>query len=225
VTGLVPDVVARVVAGAVSPDRGTARQWAADELAKPAYVRARPSLTSRVLHWLGDRFDDLASGTGLDTGQLLSVILVLVVVVVVVVVLVRRGVRFSVATTGGASSVLGSTHLTGAQHRHNAEQALAQGRYADAVREWMRAIARRLDERALLDPRPGRTADELAAEAGTLMPALATDLRAAARVFDDVTYGSVQADAARAEQLRRLDAAVEAAQRTPSVSYAPLAPR
>ena len=75
----------------------------------------------------------------------------------------------------------------------------------------MRAVARRLDERALLDPRPGRTADELAAEAGRLLPELAADLRAGARIFDDVAYGSVRADAARAEQLRRLDERVEAA--------------
>ena len=53
----------------------------------------------------------------------------------------------------------------------------------------MRAIVRSLEERALLDPRPGRTADEAAAEAGRALPAHADRLRAAARDFDDVTYG------------------------------------
>jgi Domain of unknown function (DUF4129) len=196
----------------LSPDPDTARHWAAQELAHPAYASARPSLTSRFLHWLEDHLGFGSNGTGLGTGQLLTLLLVLAALVVVAIILVRRGVRFGVSGTDGAPDVLGGTTLTGAQHRSSAEQATAQGRYADAVREWMRAIARRLDERALLDPRPGRTADELAAEATELLPALAEHLRAGARIFDDVSYGSISADAGQAEQLRVLDAAVEAAQ-------------
>ena len=44
-----------------------------------------------------------------------------------------------------------------------------------------------------------------------MLPALAGDLRAAARVFDDVAYGSSAAGAFEADQLRRLDASVEVA--------------
>lgn len=58
----------------------------------------------------------------------------------------------------------------------------------------MRAIVRCLEERALLDPRPGRTADEAAAEAGRSLPGHEIPLRAAARNFDDVTYGGRTAD-------------------------------
>jgi hypothetical protein len=53
----------------------------------------------------------------------------------------------------------------------------------------MRAIVRALEERALLDVRPGRTADEAASDAGRALPAHTDRLRAAARDFDDVTYG------------------------------------
>ena len=41
----------------------------------------------------------------------------------------------------------------------------------------------------VLDPRPGRTADEVAREAGAAVPTIAGDLRAAAEIFDEVWYG------------------------------------
>src|SRR5690606_11394003 len=76
-----------------------------------------------------------------------------------------------------------------AEHRAAAEAHAAQGHWNQAVQERMRAIVRALEERALLDSRPGRTADEAAAEAGRALPAHADALRTAARTFDDVTYG------------------------------------
>ncbi|NEA03407.1 DUF4129 domain-containing protein, partial [Streptomyces sp. SID10116] len=65
----------------------------------------------------------------------------------------------------------------------------ARAHWSQAVQERMRAVVRALEERALLDPRPGRTADEAAAEAGRTLPSHTDRLRAAARAFDDVTYG------------------------------------
>ena len=50
-------------------------------------------------------------------------------------------------------------------------------------------MARSLEERVVLDPRPGRTADEVAREAGVRLPGAAEALSDAARAFDDVTYG------------------------------------
>lgn len=69
----------------------------------------------------------------------------------------------------------------------------------------MRAVVRSLEERTLLDPRPGRTADEAAAEAAASLPDHAEALRAAARAFDDVTYGGRPADADMYARLRTLD--------------------
>lgn len=69
----------------------------------------------------------------------------------------------------------------------------------------MRAIVRSLEERALLDARPGRTADEAAAEAGRTLPEHAARLRAAARSFDDVTYGGRTADQPAYLSLQTLD--------------------
>lgn len=75
----------------------------------------------------------------------------------------------------------------------------------------MRAIVRSLEERALLDPRPGRTADEAAAEAGRALPGHATRLRSAARDFDDVTYGGRTAGQSTYLALRALDTELDEA--------------
>jgi uncharacterized protein DUF4129 len=192
----------------IQPDRGQAQQWAREELSRPEYARARPGWFRRLVGWLLDHLERVAAGTGLGAGQLVALLLVLAMGVAVVVVL---NVRRQVAAAARTGVPLGATTLSAEEHRLAATRAQSEGRYDDAVREWLRALARRLDERGLLDPRPGRTADELAAEVARLLPALAPDLHTGARLFDDVSYGSHHARAEDAERIRRLDAAVEAA--------------
>nr|WP_018512279.1 DUF4129 domain-containing protein [Streptomyces sp. SID5594] len=98
-----------------------------------------------------------------------------------------------------------------AQHRATAEAHAAALRWTEAVQERMRAIVRSLEERALLDPRPGRTADEAATEAGRALPGHATRLRSAARDFDDVTYGGRTAGQPTYLALRTLDTELDEA--------------
>ncbi|WP_188307200.1 DUF4129 domain-containing protein, partial [Streptomyces sp. CBMA123] len=57
--------------------------------------------------------------------------------------------------------------------------------------------------------RPGRTADEAAAEAGRALPEHAAALAAAARAFDDVAYGERTADQAAYRLLLDLDRTLE----------------
>jgi hypothetical protein len=73
----------------------------------------------------------------------------------------------------------------------------------------MRAIVRSLEERALLDVRPGRTADEAAAAAGRALPSHTDRLRAAARDFDDVTYGGRRASEQSYHRIAELDRDLE----------------
>ncbi|NEB80458.1 DUF4129 domain-containing protein, partial [Streptomyces sp. SID14478] len=89
--------------------------------------------------------------------------------------------------------------------------------------ERMRALVRALEERALLDPRPGRTADEAATEAARPLPQHAERLHAAAREFDDVTYGGRTATPDTYQRLTALDSEVD--RTTPSLTAAPGAPR
>jgi hypothetical protein len=100
---------------------------------------------------------------------------------------------------------------TAAEHRAAADAHSAAGRWADAVRERLRAVIRSLEERGVLDERPGRTADEAATDAGAVLPSSAAELRRAARHFDEVWYGGRTAGPESDALLRGLDERVRAA--------------
>jgi hypothetical protein len=83
----------------------------------------------------------------------------------------------------------GSGPLSAADHRLRAGRLADAGDYAGATVERVRAIARELDDRAVLTPRAGRTANEMAEEAAAALPAEAGALRSASLLFDDICYG------------------------------------
>ena len=177
---------------------GLSREAAADaarrELARRPYRDAQPSLAARLLGRLVselgrllDRASAHAPGGGLGLLLLLA-LLVLAAAVVLTRLRPRRGERLPALFDGTAS-------LSAADHRALADAAAAQGRFADAVRERLRAVVRELEGRGVLDPRPGRTADEVAREAGAAVPDIADDLAGDARVFDEVWYGRREATA------------------------------
>ena len=170
--------------------RESAADAARRELGRHQYADARPSLIPRLigrgLHWLGDL---LSRATGTPGQGLLSrVLLLLLLAVVVAVVLVRLGPLGS-RNARRPSVFDGSRLRTAAEHRAEAEELAGQGRHAEAVRERLRAVVRELEARGVLDPRPGRTAGEVARDGGAAVPGLAGDLRRAAGVFDEVWYG------------------------------------
>jgi hypothetical protein len=90
-------------------------------------------------------------------------------------------------------------------YRASADAHAARGAWAEAVQDRLRAIVRALEERAILDERAGRTADEAALEAGRHLPQLADALLTAATTFDDVRYGAYPADQSMDQALRDLD--------------------
>ena len=77
-----------------------------------------------------------------------------------------------------AAVFAGSAVLTADEHRAQAQAAAEQGRWAEAVRERLRAVVRELEARGALDPRPGRTAGEVARDGGAAVPDVAADLPA-----------------------------------------------
>lgn len=107
--------------------------------------------------------------------------------------------------------VLGGKPMSAAQHRSEAERLAAAGAYGPAIIEGVRAIAADLEEREILPARPGRTADELATEAGRELPALSTGLHSITRLFDDVRYGDREGTAAGYALVSRVGADVRAA--------------
>jgi hypothetical protein len=79
-----------------------------------------------------------------------------------------------------------------------ADRLAAQGRYAEAIRERLRAMVRHLVERGVIEDRPGWTVTELSAAAGV------APLNEAATVFSDVWYAQRPATAELDARMREL---------------------
>ncbi|MEU8027289.1 DUF4129 domain-containing protein [Streptomyces sp. NPDC049099] len=173
----------------VTIPRDPARDAARRELSKRMYHENDPGLFQRALnafwHWLDRLLNSAASAT--PGGTVGLIVVVLFVVAVLAALWWRLGTPRR--QPGSAAVLFDDRPRSAAEHRAASEAHAAQGHWNQAVQERMRAIVRSLEERTLLDARPGRTADEAAHEAGRTLPAHTDRLRAAAREFDDVTYG------------------------------------
>ncbi|MFJ3924996.1 DUF4129 domain-containing protein [Streptomyces sp. NPDC090022] len=203
----------------VTTPRGPAREAAERELSKPMYHENDPSLLDRAMRRFWEWVDDLFSAASGATpgGATGLVVIVLAIVLIIGLLWWRLGTPKGLAGTAG--DLFDDRVRSAADHRAAADAHAAAGRWTEAVQERMRAVVRSLEERTLLDPRPGRTADEAAAEAALALPDHTADLRAAARTFDDVTYGGRTADAATYGRLRDLDLTLERAK--PLLTSAP----
>lgn len=95
--------------------------------------------------------------------------------------------------------------VTAAQLRRRAEQALAEGRNADAVVEGFRALAVRQVERGRLDDLPGATAHEVAIAVAAAHPDAGAAVGRTAALFDAVRYGDRPATREQAAGVLQLD--------------------
>ena len=170
-----------------------AEHAAREELRKAQYHRDDPSVFSRVVSWLLRRLDVLLSGS--PAGNALLVLLVLLAAVVIFAV-VHAGPPRRAARLRGPDAEDPLRPLASADHRRLAADFEAQGRHAEALREWLRAAVRSIEDRGVLPPLPGRTGAATAREAGPLLPAAADGLRAATLAFDEVWFGGRDATAA-----------------------------
>lgn len=168
-------------------DRDAAHQAAQDELNKPVYSKG--SAGEQLAEWLNETIFRLLQKTAsLPGGWLTATVLfiMLAIALAVAIHIVRRTMR---TNRGGDYQLFEAAQLTAAQHRATAENYAAQGEWAAAIRHRLRAVARQLEETGVLNPAPGRTANELASDAGAALPHLAGELSQAATAFNDVTYG------------------------------------
>lgn len=200
--------------GATAPvGRDEARRAAESELSKGIYHQDDPGLVERAVAWVLERLDELLSRAASATPGGGRALVLLAVAVGALAVYVSWQIGPVRRRARGSSVVAESSgRVDAAEHRRRADAFAGEGRFADAVRERMRAIVRELETRGVLEHRPGRTADEVAREAGALVPTVAPDLRTAATVFDEIWYGgrtgTAQADAA----VRQADQRVQRAQ-------------
>jgi Domain of unknown function (DUF4129) len=202
--------------------RRAAQRLAREELSKPMYHPRTPliqRIIEAVLRFLA-RIFHAASGAAPGGWWGLVALAALVVIV-------AAGLRAWMGPVARAHRSQGpltpqGQARTARDHRQDAERLAGAGDYAAAIRECVRAIAAELDERAVLPPRTGRTANEFAEEAGRALPAHAPALREAAWQFDEVCYGQRAGTKAGYERLRDLDKQVMAS--APRVSRAAPSP-
>jgi uncharacterized membrane protein len=198
------------LAGGPLIGRRTGQRLARHELAEVSFWQ-------RVLEWITRLFSNAQTVVPGGWFGLVALAVIAVLVVTAIVFWVRPA-RTRRDRTG---SVLADESMTARDYRLAAERLAADGDYAGAIVHVVRAIAANLDERGILPPRPGRTADELAAEAGRQLPNLAADLRTVTRLFDDIRYGDRQGSLKGYQHVCRVDAEVQAARPAPARAAGP----
>ncbi len=160
------------------------------ELSKHIYQQARPSLVQRVIsavwRWLVEAYHRIVDAT--PGGALGLLVIIAALAGTAVFFAQRRGVsgrRRRSGQTGLDLPADGSSD----QLRAEADALAARGEWAEAVRARLRAVVRTLEERGMIDPRPGRTAAEVAAEAGAADLTCATGSGWGAQTFGEIWYG------------------------------------
>lgn len=196
--------------------RVPAREAAERELSDPRYHQHDPHPLQQALTWFWDRVNDLLNAAAtVSPGGWIGLLAITVVVLLLVVALrLRLGALRRTPTT--SRTLFTDPPRTAAEHRTAAERHAAAGHWSQAVQERLRGIVLALEERTLLTPGPGRTADEAAVEAGRSLPALADRLRAAARTFDAITYGGRQGTAQEYAAMSALDTDLQRATPQPT---------
>ncbi len=184
-------------------DREAAREAAENELTKPIYPRG--SLTDRFNEWIDELIFRIVAKGDLLPGGWFTLTVLAIIAVIAVIVAVRIARRTMHTRRGGDPQLFGAVELSAAQHRELAQQSATRGDWAAAIRHRLRAVARHLEETGILTPVPGRTATELARDAGAALPELAGELSSAATAFNDVTYGELPGTEAAYQMISDLD--------------------
>lgn len=83
-----------------------------------------------------------------------------------------------------------------------ADRLAAEGRYAEAVRERLRAMVRELTARRVVQPQPGMTVAELVRAATDTRPQVGPPLSAASAIFSELWYGQRPASAEHDHRMR-----------------------
>lgn len=171
-------------AGPISGD--DAQRAARQELQHAVYHRDDQSWLDRAGGWLGDQATHLVNAS--PSGSLLLVVVgMLVVGVSLAVVRAGRPRRAARARADAGADPL--RPATGTDHRRLAEQLAASGKRADALREWVRSAVSTIEERGILEVRPGRTGAEVARAAGAALPDARDQLLGVIEAFDEVWFG------------------------------------
>ncbi len=201
---------------AVGPiNRDPAQRLARDELSRAIYhQQSLPRAVGHFVLTLLQRFFEAASQVT-PGGWWTVVALVALAVAAGGAIAVRLGPLARSARGAGLARDPGSRAQTAWQLRDDSAASAAEGDYSTAILQRLRAIVASCEERGILAPDAGRTADELATQAGASFPGQRADLAAAARLFDQIRYGDGVGTPDGYERLRDLDATLVTVQPEP----------
>lgn len=206
VTGLAGRVPAHLLLTAPITRDG-ARQDAHRELQRGIYDEARPSLLARAIAKVVDAVRSLLHDASSATpGGAFGLLLLVLLLALAAFLVVRLGPLRRPRTLAGGLDAPAA--VTADDLAAQAESFATQRQWAEAVRARLRAVVRRLEDRTLIEPRPGRTAYEVARDAGGVAPALRPQLERAAETFGEVWYGGRDADERDYRVMVELDDAV-----------------
>jgi hypothetical protein len=195
-----------IAAGPIGRDQG--QRLAKSELSKAVYHQE--SVPQAVAHaissFLNRILGDVSQATPGGGWSVLA--LIGLAVVIVAVIAARIGPLAGAARRATPLGDPGARPLSARELRQAAEASAATGNYSAAILQRLRAVAAGCEERGILVPDIGRTADELATQLGTRLPGHRAGLAAAAALFDQIRYGDGAGTAEGYRQLRELDTAV-----------------
>ena len=195
----------------MEPDRQEAGRWAAEELAKPVYQDAQPDWLTELWRQFMEWLRSLNSGEpAMDSGVAVPAIGVTIVILIAVAILLARP-RLNARRRRAGDVVDADPSISPAEYRRLAAAAAARAEWRTAVVEQFRAIVRAAEERTVIDPLPGRTADEVAGQLAGAFGTFAAQLRRAADQFDAARYGSDEATARDHSDMVALDQLLESA--------------
>ena len=201
----------------VLPVPAEARRWAVEELAKPEYRDAAPSWLDTLWRNFLDWLQSLDGSSG-DAASVPSPVIALVVAAIIAAAILLARPRLNARARKTRDVFASEPAMSATDYRNRAEAAAAAGKWGDAVVDRFRAVVRSAEVRTILDPRPGRTADEAARALSVPFNAESGRLLLAAAVFDGIRYGNRAAGRADYQEMVGLDSALDAMKPVPTGS-------
>jgi hypothetical protein len=178
-------------------------------LAKREYRDAAPSWLGTLWRNFLDWLQSLDGSQG-DAAPVPSPVIALVIAAIIAAAVILARPRLHARSRQARDVFEREPTLGATDYRARAEAAAAAGKWGDAVVDRFRAVVRSAEDRAILDPQPGRTADEAARALSVPFNSQSGRLARAAATFDGVRYGNRAADSGDYRQMVELDTALDA---------------
>jgi hypothetical protein len=205
----------------VLPGAQEARRWAAEELAKAEYRDAAPSWLDTLWRNFLDWLQSLGGSPG-DAAPVPSPVIAVVVAAIIAAAIILARPRRHARARQPKDVFESEPAMAASDYRDRAAAAAGAGKWGDAVVDRFRAVVRRAEDRAILDPQPGRTADEAARALSFPFNSEAVRLARAAATFDGIRYGNRAAGSGDYQEMVELDTILDGMKPAPAGAAAVL---